>query len=192
MMMILVITMVIRRRRGKVHFRTNLCRVLPCVHKQIIINNCGTCSLKFYFNKNPLLTFSSIFVVCWSWLKGFALNLWGQTWPQKENASNKPLITGLSIAVSAGIIFKSRASTTQSGATVWTKLISNLHSARTIWYSSNWIDCTNIAIRISIISMNTMRSVSETIMPDLWSQKMETSQTMHEEAWRNDWHAGLH
>ena len=139
MMMILVITMVIRRRRWKVHFRTNLCRVLTCVHKQIIMNNCGACSLKFYFNRNPLLTFSSIFVVCWSWLKGFALNLWGQTWPQKENASNKPLITGLSIAVSAGIIFKSRASTTQSGATVWTKLISNLHSARTIWYSSNWI-----------------------------------------------------
>ena len=78
-------------------------------------------------------------------------------------------------ADTAGIVIKSRAISDsiwhQPGATVWTKLISKLHSARTIWYSSNWIDCTNIAIRISIISMNTMRSVSETIMPDLWAKR---------------------
>ena len=47
-------------------------------------------------------------------------------------------------ADTAGIVIKSRAFSDsiwrQPGATVWTKLISNLHSARTIWYSSNWID----------------------------------------------------
>ena len=144
MMMILVITMVIRQRRWKVHFSV-------------------------YFSKNPLLTFSSIFVVCWSWLKGFALNLWGQTWPQKENASNKPLITGLSIAVSAGIIFKSRASTTQSGATVWTKLISNLHSARTIWYSSNWMwvinSCYNLYTEEKVKGLEASEQIKRGVKP---------------------------
>ena len=47
-------------------------------------------------------------------------------------------------SVTAGITIKSRAIADsiwrQSCATVWTKLIvSNLHSAQTIWYSSNWI-----------------------------------------------------
>ena len=49
------------------------------------------------------------------------------------------------------IVIKSRATSDtiwrQPGAIVWTKLIqilnliSNLHSARTIWYCSNWIAC---------------------------------------------------
>ena len=37
------------------------------------------------------------------------------------------------------ITFKSRVSMAWSCATVWTKSISNVHSARTISYSSNWI-----------------------------------------------------
>ena len=101
-------------------------------------------------------------------------------------------------ADTAGIVIKSRAISDsiwrQPGATVWTKLISKLHSARTIWYSSNWIDCTNIAIRIP--HLHHQHEHHEVSIGDnnawLVSQKLETSQTMHEEAWRNDWHAGLH
>ena len=119
------------------------CVPLICPHKKILVDHLEIWDLQLTH------------WCCPGWPEGegwlippvllLLLRSWGQLVPATYIALSLhvELVSTWPIAVT---VFSQETSVTQSGAPVctaaWTKII--LHSARTIWYSSDWIDLTKL------------------------------------------------